>query len=216
MNDSATYIVDAKKAERFIEDIANNSIQYSKKELGSGGDVRIWGIDKSNYLIKDLIAFFIENSSFTKSEIKNITAMYNIIPVGDGLNSGDGWHFDSPRTQQKCFCYLNEVSKAEHGAIRFLRFDNFLNRSLYRLSVMVMYAFRGNNRISNAYLKFLASINGKEDYVFGPTGFTFIEDTSFPHKGGELVSQPRHAVTLYYFEKDPDWLSYNQQRSGKT
>ena len=48
MNDSVTYIVDPKKAERFIEDIANNSIKYSKKESGSGGDVRIWGIDKSN------------------------------------------------------------------------------------------------------------------------------------------------------------------------
>ncbi len=211
MNNSSTYIVNSIKVDKFLSDIDKDLIKYSKKEIGSGGDTRIWGIDKENELIKEITSFFIKNSSLKKEDTKNITAMYNIIPAEEGINSGDGWHFDSPLSQKKCFCYLSDVYAPQHGAIKFIRFANILNKLLYRISVVCIYLVSKNNRIPKLYLKILKLINGKEQYIFGSKGFTFIEDTSFPHKGGELLEKERHAVTLYYFKKDPTWLLSNKK-----
>ena len=69
MNNSSTYIVDPKKAERFIEDIAIIQFNFLRR-------VRIWwrcedlGIDKSNDLIKDLIAFLLRIHPTRKAKLK--------------------------------------------------------------------------------------------------------------------------------------------------
>lgn len=206
MNTVTTSMMDYKKISTFIESMKEGQISYSIKETGSGGDVRYWGIDKNNDLVRDLTAFFTSVAETQNIDVEKITVMYNIIPVGEGLNSGDGWHFDSPLRQMKCFCYLTDVESPDDGAIQFLRFRNCILKFLYRLIIIVVYAVNRHNRISNSLLNLLMSLSGEAEYIFGEAGFCFVEDTSYPHKGGERLMKPRHAITLYYFDEDPEWL----------
>ena len=110
--------------------------------------------------------------------------MYNVVPAELGVSSGDGWHFDSARKQFKCFCYLTDVEGPEDGAICFLRFQTGSGLIVYKFAMLLKYLFSRSNRIPSWFLRGISCFSVSKEYVCGPKGFSFIEDTSLPHKGG--------------------------------
>ena len=196
----------------FLNDFHSGKIKFSSKEIGSGGDKRFWNLNHNLSIVKKLLEVLKKQKNISQDNY-DITAMYNIIPADGISDSGDGWHFDSRKSQIKLFCYLSDVDSEDSGPISFLHFRNFFSKTIYKLFIFINFFIFQTNRLSQFQILFFKKfLFAYKKINYGKRGFFFMEDTSYPHKGGSCKYYDRHALTLYVYKKNKEPLDITKKK----
>lgn len=198
-----------------------DKITISKGE-NTGGDFRLYGIDKAYKNAR----LFSENSFFT--EIINQVSKRKEKPffvIGGKLeffknsiqNSGGGWHRDKDEDQFKVMLYLNSVT-SENGPFMFIKDSKILdakrlnNREKQSLLITIKKLFKGyklnNPRYSDESISnYILKNKLKVLEIHGEAGDVVIFNSSYLHRGKNILNSQRYTLTSYFF---PDTIKQKQ------
>jgi len=190
---------------------------FCTKTEQTGGDIRFFKFENysetaisfskdkwlreivSEYLGRDLKTHFVLAGKVSKSNWES--------------NSGGGWHRDSDFTQLKAMLYLSNVS-SKNGPFLFVensksidtkRRKTTLKNSLifyikFFLRTFKLYPPRYDEIEIKEYIE---NNNLKINEITGKEGTVVLFDSSYIHRGKNIVEGTRYSFTNYYFGNTP-------------
>lgn len=179
----------------------------------TGGDTRIFKFENysetamsfsNDKLLNEIV------SEYIGKELKVHFVLAGKVISSDGeSNSGGGWHRDSDFTQVKAMLYLSNVS-SKNGPFLFVgnsnnldtkRRKNTLKKGLvfylkFFLKTLKLYAPRYDDFQVKEYVE---NNKLKINEIIGEQGTVVLFDSSFIHRGKNIIEGFRYSFTNYYF-----------------
>ena len=179
------------QCEKSLKEIEHmNQVLFVK---GQGGDIRC---QHSNKYLKTANDFFTDpfinqvSKEYSACHRPDRTVLGIVRPVGGTkVDSGGGWHVDSEQEHQfKSMIYLTDVG-TDNGPFMFASESRMIVPSLQKYSNLRIFDNEIREKIES---KKLVEITGK-------AGTCIVVDTTYPHRGKEIVSGTRYSYTTYYY-----------------
>jgi hypothetical protein len=211
--------VDRATCSTLIEQIEELFARYPQKvqhehSEGTSGDYRLFGAEIRSPLLNEAIASHDwprrVGTAYMGTDIITYFAMVNRLTHVQGAtcNSGAGWHRDSAGRQFKAIVYLTDVGP-ENGPFMILPASN-------RIQLPARANARNKNRFDDATVTDLARRTSSEIVeVAGSAGTCILVDTSHIHRGKDIQSGARYAVTNYYYQNTPEKRRKLQEKWGR-
>ena len=218
--------------EKFCEDVIGeieSAIDNFKDKVSiikaenTGGDHRLYGIDKFFYKSNLFCNEFFFKDLINKVSEKKEKPFFVIggkleYEKDSNKNSGGGWHRDKDEDQYKVMVYLNKVA-SENGPFMFIknskktdavRLENRNKQSIVIALKKFLKRIKLNNpRYSEDSIKeYLKKNNLKILEIQGDVGDVIIFNSSYLHRGKNIIDSTRYTLTTYFF---PD--TKKQQRA---
>lgn len=190
-----------------------DKLQHEHSE-GASGDYRLFGAEAESTLLRERFAFdsWLRGigSAYLNEDIVTHFTMANKVEFvpGQTTNSGAGWHRDSSARQFKAIVYLTDVA-TENGPFTIVPAtrDATLNPRANA---------RNTNRFDDETIASFVKRTGAEIIeLTGAAGTCILVDTSHVHRGKNIETGVRYAVTNYYFRDTPEKRQKNQEKWGR-
>lgn len=188
-------------------------VQHEHSE-GTSGDFRILGGEVRASLLKDAIAGDpwlrgIANGYMRTDMATHFTMANRLAHVeGEICNSGAGWHRDSASKQFKAIVYLTDVG-TENGPFTIVPASR-------DTALPARADARNKNRFDDTTIADLVRrINRQPVEVTGEAGTCILVDTSHVHRGKDIESGVRYAVTNYYYQDTLEKRRKTQEKWGR-
>lgn len=188
-------------------------LQHEQSE-GTSGDYRLFGAEAEAPLLGEVFAFQpwlrAIGCAYLNEDITTHFTMANKVEHVPGrlANSGAGWHRDSSARQFKALVYLTDVS-SQNGPFTIIaesRTAKLEPRS----------GARNSNRFDDDTVDAFVRTAGAEVIeLVGEAGTCILVDTSHLHRGKNIESGVRYAVTNYYFRDTLEKRQKNQEKWGR-
>jgi hypothetical protein len=190
----------------------------NKTAEGTFNDYRLFGVEAESELINERFhrnEFLIEiGRRFTATDdLVNHFVMGNKVvydPSG-ASNSGGGWHRDNYRNVYKALVYLTDVGP-EHGPFTIIR-----SSTRSKVPPREPNTLRYSDESVDDFLRRVRRRWWRPERLVeltGPAGTCIVFDRSCVHRGKNIESGYRVALTNYYFPDTPERWKRSQERWG--
>jgi hypothetical protein len=193
---------DKQKCDQAIKEVSQ--IPPQRFSQGQGGDLRVRPTEpystKARDFINDSFIFDIAKKYSDCHDPENVQTNVVKFIQDNPMDSGGGWHLDSLKPAQfKSMIYLTDVT-SENGPFMFLRGSKKKSSK---------FPFFSNFRLENSFINDNFS-SDKIVEVTGAAGTCVLFDSTYVHRGKEIASGTRIAMTTYWYPiekiKDlPEW-----------
>lgn len=175
-----------------------DKVQHEEVE-GTSGDYRLFGPESDSPLLKRSVADdpwlqTIARGYLGENVVTHFILANKVVHTpGRASNSGAGWHRDSGKRQFKAIVYLNDVSH-DNGPFTIIPDSRDLHMPPRE-------GARNPHRFDDETVREVARKNNADIVeIVGGAGTCILADTSHIHRGKDIESGVRYALTNYYFE----------------
>jgi ectoine hydroxylase-related dioxygenase (phytanoyl-CoA dioxygenase family) len=209
-----------KSAKNEIDKMISESAEksFSEEVENTGGDIRFFKFEKYSKTAK----LFADNNFLNEivNSYRNENLCTHFVLAGKvskrstQTNSGGGWHRDSDFIQLKAMVYLTNVT-SDNGPFLFYSGSKptDLKRRKHKLKNHLLYyikkILKGGKLLDPRYDDIeiehhIKLNNNKLHEITGKAGTVVLFDSSYIHRGKNLLDGERYTFTNYYFSNSED------------
>ena len=180
------------------------------------GDLRLYGIDDESALVKKNFHKIINLHKNRIKSVSTIKKLYLHCTMGgflqniEGVSSGGGWHRDHHFELFKIMIYLTDVNE-NNGPFSYIeRTHSKINQFLTLLFLKLF--SKNTTRYSEKLINFICKVfNYKKKIFIGKKGTCIIFNSSGLHRGLEIKSDERLALTAYIYPYTDNERALNER-----
>lgn len=170
----------------------------------NNGDTRLYGIDDESIVVKENFHKIINSHKNRIKTVSTIKKLYLHCTMGGflqnqkGASSGGGWHRDHHFELFKVMVYLSDVNE-KNGPFSYIEKSHSKINQLLTLFFLKFFS-KNTTRYSEDLVNFICKIfNYKKKIFIGRKGTCIIFNSSGLHRGLEILSGERLALTAYIY-----------------
>jgi len=170
----------------------------------NNGDTRLYGIDDESIIVKENFHKIINSHKNRIKTVSTIKKLYLHCTMGgfsknkEGASSGGGWHRDHHFELFKVMVYLSDVNE-KNGPFSYIEKSHSKINQLLTLFFLKLFS-KNTTRYSEDLINLICKIfNYKKKIFIGKKGTCIIFNSSGLHRGLEILSGERLALTAYIF-----------------
>ncbi len=170
----------------------------------NNGDTRLYGIDDESIIVKENFHKIINSHKNRIKKVSTIKKLYLHCTMGgflqnqEGASSGGGWHRDHHFELFKVMVYLSDVNE-KNGPFSYIEKSHSKINQLLTLFFLKLFS-KNTTRYSEDLINLICKIfNYKKKIFIGKKGTCIIFNSSGLHRGLEILSGERLALTAYIY-----------------
>jgi len=207
-------IVELGVLEELQEKIRSKELKCSN-QVNINGDTRFWDVSDES---SEVLSYFRRLAIGKSTEMRGRAFKYTILMVNhitadeSPEGSGGGWHVDSVQNQYKLFMYLTDCTSTSTGPLTLLSSNSWVKDKFY---IIKNYLLGNKFRFNEVTIEKLKQAGFREQPVLESSLTPFFVNTSFVHRGAQIIQGERMLVTAYMFDKIPDSIQGRINKSDK-